>query len=329
MSRNPQQQSLFFAQDPHAHDQALEDRFRSLATLAERLPTNVKMGTSSWSFPGWAGIVFPKDGHSQTYLAQEGLRLYTRHPLLRTVGIDRGYYAPIPARDLERYAEQLLPGFPTVLKAPASYTSPVHLGHGSSPRGTPNPSFLDAESFLEVVATPLLTSFRDHTAAVVLEFPPVPVAHRLSPKAFAQRLDTFLAQIPRELPLGIELRNKDLLTPAYADVLRRHGAAHVFNYWSSMPMPADQLRVAPLDSAPFVVLRLMLRPGTHYEERKSSFAPFDRIIDPDPDMRRQVASIVERACALDKVVLILVNNKAEGSAPLTIEQLAEQLVTGL
>jgi uncharacterized protein YecE (DUF72 family) len=327
VSRHPQQQSLFFEEDPHAHDEALERRFRSLTSLAQRLPANVKMGTSSWSFPGWGGIVFPKDGYSQTYLAQEGLRLYTRHPLLRTVGIDRGYYAPIPIKDLERYAEQLPPGFPTVLKAPASYTSPVHLGHSSSPRGTPNSSFLDAASFHEVVAAPLLSAFRDHTAAVVLEFPPVPVAYRLSPKTFAQRLDTFLGQTTRELPLCVEIRNKDLLTPAYADVLRRHGAAHVFNYWSSMPMPARQLPVAPLESAPFVVLRLMLRPGTRYEERKSHFAPFDRIVDPDPDMRNQVASIVEVARSLDKVVLILVNNKAEGSAPLTIEQLAEQLVT--
>ncbi|PKN36205.1 MAG: DUF72 domain-containing protein, partial [Deltaproteobacteria bacterium HGW-Deltaproteobacteria-20] len=140
--------------------------------------------------------------------------------------------------------------------------------------------------------------------------------------------DSFLGQTTRELPLCVEIRNKELLTPAYADVLRRHGAAHVFNYWSSMPMPVEQLPVAPLDSAPFVVLRLMLRPGTRYEERKSQFAPFDRIVDPDPDMRSQVASIVEMARALDKVALILVNNKAEGSAPLTIEQLAEQLVNG-
>src|SRR5262245_693991 len=55
---------------------------------AERLPPGVRIGTSSWSFPGWSGIVY--DGHpSQARLARGGLRAYARHPLLRTVGLDR------------------------------------------------------------------------------------------------------------------------------------------------------------------------------------------------------------------------------------------------
>ena len=44
---------------------------------------------------------------SATALGREGLRHYARHPLLRTVGIDRSYYAPIPLDDLRAYADQL------------------------------------------------------------------------------------------------------------------------------------------------------------------------------------------------------------------------------
>lgn len=313
-----QQLSLFAQPDP------LEERFASLRELASRLPENVRFGTSSWSFPGWSGIVFPEK-YPKTFLAQHGLPLYVRHPLLRTVGIDRGYYAPVPREDLRHYASQLPRDFPTVAKAPGIYTSPIHTGHGSAPKGSPNPAFLDAKSFTETVARPFLSDFRDHTAAIVLEFPPMPPSARLHADAFASRLDSFLEKIPSELPCCVELRNPELLTPAYAQVLRHRRVAHVFNYWTAMPMPLDQLPVAPLDSAPFVVLRLMLRPGTRYEDRKAAFAPFDRIMDPDPRMHTEVLSLIEMARALRRVVLVLVNNKAEGSAPLTIEHLARRI----
>ena len=54
---------------------------------------------------------------SQTALAREGLREYARRPLLRTVGIDRSFYAPIPDDDLKRYPGQLPDGFLACAKA--------------------------------------------------------------------------------------------------------------------------------------------------------------------------------------------------------------------
>ena len=56
--------------------------------IADELPDGIRFGTSSWSFPGWAGLVYT-GRRSQTDLAREGLREYATHPLLTTVGIDR------------------------------------------------------------------------------------------------------------------------------------------------------------------------------------------------------------------------------------------------
>ncbi len=53
-----------------------------------------------------------------------------------------------------------------------------------------------------------------------------------------------------------------LVTPAYHALLARHGVAHTYNYWSAMPMPLAQAAVVPPDQLPFVVVRLLLRPGT-------------------------------------------------------------------
>src|SRR5262245_28797051 len=66
----------------------------ALADVARRLPRSVRLGTSSWSFPGWQGIVYDRSA-SETQLARHGLAAYARHPLLRAVGVDRTYYAPI------------------------------------------------------------------------------------------------------------------------------------------------------------------------------------------------------------------------------------------
>lgn len=307
-----------------AASRALDARFERLAELAARLPSLVRFGTSSWSFPGWANIVY-EPGLSESLLAREGLRAYVRHPLLRTVGIDRGYYAPLRRADFQRYASQLPPAFPCCAKVPALFATPVHLGHDGHPRGTPNPLFLDAQRFIDDVVEPAWSEFRSHTGPLILEFPPLPRAHRLSPASFDEQLDRFLTALPKALPMAVELRDDRLLTTAYARVLARHGASHVYSYWTAMPMPAAQARVVPLDNAPFVVLRLMLRPGTRYDDRKNAFAPFDRIVDPNPDLRAEVAALLRSCADLQRAVFVLVNNKAEGSAPLTIEAIAASL----
>ena len=74
------------------------------------------------------------------------------------------------------------------------------------------------------------------------------------------------------------------------------------------------------------MVRLLLAPGTRYEERRQEMAPFNRIARADDRMRRQVTSLLSTATANRKRTYLLVNNKAEGSAPLTIEAIARRLV---
>src|SRR4029077_132259 len=68
----------------------------ALLELAARIPAHVRFGTSSWTFPAWRSLVYV-DTH-------DSLEEYARHPLFRTVGIDRTFYAPISAHDLRGYA---------------------------------------------------------------------------------------------------------------------------------------------------------------------------------------------------------------------------------
>jgi len=300
----------------------LEQRYERYRVLAASLPPGLRMGTSSWSFPGWAGIVYAKK-RAVSMLAREGLREYAQHPLLRTVGIDRSFYAPIPDADLLTYADQLGDEYPCCAKAPASVTSPTIPGLN---RHHPNPDYLSAPRLADELLEPFARCFARHAGPFILQFPPPAGPRAGGPAAFIDRLDAFLGQLPGGVEYAVEIRDKWALTDAYWRVLGRHGAGHVYNYWSAMPLPGLQARTVPPESQPFVVIRLLLRPGTWYENQKQVFAPFDRLVQPDDEMRRDVLEIIRRAARAGRRTYLLVNNKAEGSAPLTVEALAERYV---
>ncbi|MGE0816022.1 MAG: DUF72 domain-containing protein [Vicinamibacterales bacterium] len=329
------QLSLFGAPDPppvepHPVDRRLADRHAHGRALAARLPETLAFGTSSWTFPGWAGLVYPR-GLTGAALGREGLRHYARHPLLRTVGIDRSYYAPLPLDDLTAYADALPDGFLACIKAPASVTSRVLPSFGAARDARPadNPDFLSVDRLVADLLAPIAAGFLAHCGPIVLEFPPGARARDQAPAAFLERLDAFLETLPREFQYAVEIRDRTLLGPAYAALLARHGVAHTYNYWSAMPMPLAQAAVVAPEAQPFLIARLLLKPGTWYEDQRDRFKPFDRLVAPDEPMRDEVVALTRRALARGRKVYVLVNNKAEGSSPLTIEALAERVAAVL
>jgi hypothetical protein len=88
--------------------------------LAATLPPHAYFGTSSWHFPGWAGLMCDK-AYSESTLSKRGLTAYSQHPLLCTVSIDSSFYRPIPAAKFAQYAAQVPTGFRFVVKAPALF----------------------------------------------------------------------------------------------------------------------------------------------------------------------------------------------------------------
>jgi uncharacterized protein YecE (DUF72 family) len=295
------------------HDQARR--------ISADLPDDIRFGTSSWSFPGWKGIVY-SGAATASALAKDGLRQYAAHPLLRTVGIDRSYYAPIPIEDLRRYAEQLPDGFRGCAKAPASVTATIIGPPGSD---TPNPDFMSVDRLIEEQLQPFSPAFREHSGPFVLEFPPFPRASRMEPARFLARLDRFLEELPRDFQYAVELRDERLLTPEYRAILARHGIGHTYNYWSAMPGLMAQTRIVPPEDLPFAVVRLLLRPGTWYQEQRERFEPFNALVAPDALMRQDVVDLSDRVLTSGRKLWVLVNNKAEGSSPLSIMELAKRV----
>ncbi len=62
-----------------------------------------------------------------------------------------------------------------------------------------------------------------------------------------------------------------------------------------------------------------------YEAAKRRAEPYNKIVEELPDMRRETVAIVKKAVAENRQVYVLVNNRSEGNAPLTIQALSSML----
>src|SRR5436853_341794 len=106
--------------------EALPTPSPDVVDLAQRVPANIRFGTSTWTYDGWFGDVYRRRYRGP----QPASRLveYSRYPLFRTVGIDSAFYDPPSEEELASYARALPPGFPCVSKVWDRITA-KRLGH--------------------------------------------------------------------------------------------------------------------------------------------------------------------------------------------------------
>jgi hypothetical protein len=118
------------------------------------------------------------------------------------------------------------------------------------------------------------------------------------------------------------------LTDAHGAVLAGHGVAHVFNSWNEMPAIGEQLELPWTFPAGFTVARALLRPGRAYADAVKLFEPYDRIRDPQPEVRQDLLRLIAEVMRRHMEALILVNNRLEGNAPGTIRAIVEMMEDG-
>jgi uncharacterized protein YecE (DUF72 family) len=313
--------------------------------LGQRLGRGVHLGTSSWSFPGWRGLLWGEE-YSEQVLARRGLATYARHPLLRTVGIDRTHYAPIDAAAYAGYAAVVPEGFRFLAKAHEACTLAVYPSHpryGAS-RGQVNPLFFDAAYARDHVVAPFVEGLGATAGPLVFQLAQQPIETLGgTPRRFAEKLYRFLRELPRGPLYAVEVRNAQLLTADYRAALKAAGVVHCINSIPQMPPPLSQPlpEVAARQEAGGVgggglhggagaalVIRWLLAPQHTYEGAREAFFPFNQLLEPDVSVRRQVAQLVRAAERRGIPVWVIANNKAEGSAPLTLLELARELDAG-
>lgn len=295
----------------------------AIRKLADR---RIYLGTSSWKYEGWKGILYAHEYPTDKAFKEGCLEEYARaYPC---VGVDHTYYAwPTPAA-FGRYVAQTPPEFRFGLKVTDRITVfqfPRQRRYGKD-AGARNSSFLDPGAFTEHFLAPI-APFLGQIGPVILEFSHFHPGTLTSGRDFLERLDAFFTALGRErLPqLAVEIRNDGWLKPPYFELLRQHGVAHVFNSWTRMPTISRQLELSTQYPQPCYVARILLQPGTPYEDAVEAFSPYDRIRMEYPELRAGAAALISRALAEKTPAYVFVNNRAEGCAPKTIAGIVEKL----
>lgn len=307
-----------------------------LRALASRLAPRVHLGTSSWTYPGWAGLVWDGE-YSDAQLSKEGLTAYAQHPLMRTVSLDRSFYRPLTEGQYAQYAAQVPDDFRFVVKAPSHVTDALVRGEDGRGR-QPNPAFLDAALATQDFVAPALAGLGHKVGALVFQLSPMPrhLLHNLP--LVLQRLRTLLLAQPPLKPtapdgvLAVEVRDPEWLDPLFmpelAAVLREAGATWCLCLHAKMPRLADQLPLLRKLWPGPMVCRWNLNPlhGAYgYEDAQREYSPYDRIHDIDHETRELLVRTIGGIAGAGQNVFVTISNKAEGCAPLSVRALAEGL----
>jgi uncharacterized protein YecE (DUF72 family) len=302
----------------------LSDEARATARYASAIPDSTRLGTSSWSFEGWGGLVYqgaPRGGE----LVRDGLRAYAEHPLFRTVGVDRGFYSPLPLEVLRRYDAATASDFRFLIKAHdhcslGRFGSQARYGDR---RGMNNPRALDVAYARDLVLDPARAVLGPKLGQVLFQFPPQDTASLGGPARFPSRLGRFLEGLDAGSRVAVELRDPTLFTREYIHALRSAGATHALLVHPSMPPLERQLELwQPRPKEPLVV-RWMLRRNLTYNDAIARFRPFAELRCEDYPVRQRLVALIRNAAS--ESVTIIVNNKAEGSSPRSIVALARAL----
>jgi uncharacterized protein YecE (DUF72 family) len=300
-----------------------------LETLASK---GVYIGTSSWKYPGWCGMLYEKDRYVYRGRFSEArfqsLCLGEYSEVFKTVSVDAAYYKFPDHRYIEGLVSQVPPDFQFCFKVTDEITIKrfSQLPRFGRRAGQPNPNFLNADLFAAAFVGPC-QPFRRNVGLMIFEFSHFYPGDLGRGRDFVEALDGFLGKLPQGWPYGVEVRNRSFLRPEYFSALAAHGVAHVFNNWQGMPTVGEQLALpGSRTTRDLEAARFLLKQGRQYEEAVKLFSPYDQVKEINEEGRATGARLLHETIESEgkTKAFIYVNNRFEGNALETIEAMIEQ-----
>jgi uncharacterized protein YecE (DUF72 family) len=244
----------------------------------------VLVGCTGWGYEEWRGGFYPPGTPSGEFLEH-----YAR--VFRLAEIDSTYYHT-PSREQAKRWDDLTP--PRFLFAPKV---PGRITHDAALRGV-------GDAFAQFLAALAPLRGVGKLGPVVLQFPAT-----FTQEKDGQALHDFLAGVPSDVRLAVELRHASWWRPETYRLLESHRAALVWseNQYATTP---------PVVTADFAYLRLI---------GDRALTEFDRIQrDKRDSMARWAALLREHAADVPQVFALL-NNHYMGFAPQTAVLFSEAL----
>jgi len=300
---------------------------------AELAAKGVFIGTSSWKYEGWRGMLYDEQRYvyrgkfAESRFERTCLAEYAE--VFKTVCVDAAYYTFPSEKYLTGLTEQVPPDFQFGFKVTDEITikkfpNLARFGHRA---GKTNGHFLNAKQFGDLFLRPC-EKFRSQIGLLMFEFSRFFPSDYEHGRDFVADLDKFLEQLPKGWPYAVEMRNHKWLQPDYFACLTRHGVTHVFNSWDAMPPVSEQMALPGSRTNPnLCAARFLLKPGRKYEEAVKTFQPYNKVQEPYPDARAAGGALIAEglAAAPNQKTFIYVNNRLEGNAPETIEAMLKRV----
>jgi len=276
---------------------------------------SIRIGTCSWKFPSWEGLLYTSTHHADEYLAEYAQRF-------DMVEVDQWFWslgkqsAALPKEEtVSTYDRQTPSNFRFTIKCPNALTRPFH--DKEDGRDRENRFFLDPELMQALIAT--LQPIRTKIGVLMLQF------GYLNRKAFGDQsqflrsLDRFFDAVDNQIPYGIELRNPQWLNGTWFSWLaeRRIAPVLIQGYWmEDICRTID--RFEPLFGD---TVSIRLHGEDRQEMEELTHEVWDRLVHPREVELARVAASIKTLAERGRVVYVQVNNHYEGSAILTIERL--------
>jgi uncharacterized protein YecE (DUF72 family) len=258
----------------------------------------VRIGTCGWSYKDWSGAFYPKGTDAGAYLSYYA----ERYPI---VEVDSTFYRTPSRKMVEGWRDKTPGGFGFSLKVPQVITHEKMLHKCEADRD----AFLSAAQLLG-----------DKLLCCCLQFGYFNKKAFASLDAFLERLDPFLSAWPDDVPVAVEIRNKNWITQQFADSLRAHRAAWVLSDQAWMPSPLWVAQKLDAATGPFGYIRLL---GDRNEVDRLTDALNRVVVDRQDQIHADAEAI--KLLAKRVPVLAFVNNHFAGYAPETVRQLVEAL----
>ncbi len=278
---------------------------------------SIRIGTCSWKYDSWKGIVYPNLDNINY------LEYYSK--LYDTVEIDQWFWSLFDSKkillpntsDVISYSNSVPENFKFTIKIPNSITLTHFYNKEKNSPLIPNPYFLNTELFNKFID--ILAPMKNKIGLLMFQFEYLNKQKLSGLNEFIDLFENFFNSISFNFNFGIEIRNPNFLNKNFFLFLKRNKLSMVFlqgyympNIWEIFYQFQDEL-VSPL------VIRLHGKDRSGIEEK--SKGKWNKIIEPQDD---EISKIIEMIKLLDEKqvdIYLNVNNHYEGSAPLTIKKI--------
>lgn len=286
--------------------------------------SGIFIGTSSWKYAGWQGLIYNDHYKSKRSFQTQCLREYAKY--FPAVGVDATFYRFPTSTTFQDMAALTPDHFKFGLKATEEitvYKYPAHPRYGQR-KGLLNPNFLNADLFLEKFVKPAY-ELGPKLGPIMLQFASLP-PKLIKDGSFLNELDDFLARLPDDLQFATEIRNRQLFNDDYFSMLRSHSVAHVHTSWSFMPPFEEQIAAESSFTGDYFAMRLLTPYQIEYRQAVESFFPYSTLQKPQPKVRNALIKHLKQALGQQFPGYVFINNRLEGASPLTINEVLSSII---